>query len=267
MKLPNFQNHEGMNNLRKIINAELIEYRWENSWDPLVLKLLNEWELGDLSFSDIDIADDGTFEYKWYKIVLYIRDQKQHYGYDKEYKFHFCNCQTISSARSNYSLNGRYVANRDKKFSVNIINQEGRMVKKWVEMDLRVCKNCLTSFNYKNYSTVNYYEKNQIYNNFTREEYFASFDSYVPHVTHTAYTLPENVYRNDWDEISKKMKKQKNYTCEDCGIYAPPWSGIILHTHHKDHNKWNNSLENLAVLCDDCHSEYHDHMKRFKKFR
>lgn len=89
----------------------------------------------------------------------------------------------------------------------------------------------------------------------------------MPHVTHTAYTLPENVYRHDWDEISKRIKKQKNYTCEDCGVYAPLWSGIILHTHHKDHNKWNNSPENLAVLCDDCHSEYHDHMKRFKKFK
>ena len=44
--------------------------------------------------------------------------------------------------------------------------------------------------------------------------------------------------------------------CEKCGFDAYPQ---ILGVHHKDHNKNNNSIDNLAVLCPNCHSM--EHMK------
>ena len=59
MKLPDFTENNGMNNLRSIIWANLNEeYRPESSWDPLVLKLIQDWELWDLSLNDVGIAND-----------------------------------------------------------------------------------------------------------------------------------------------------------------------------------------------------------------
>jgi hypothetical protein len=92
MKLPNFRENIWMNNLRSIIWANLnYDYKPQSSWDPLVLKLINDWELDGLKLSDVSIADDGTLEYWWIKIVVYIRDQFSRWfnfqTWKSEYKF------------------------------------------------------------------------------------------------------------------------------------------------------------------------------------
>ena len=47
----------------------------------------------------------------------------------------------------------------------------------------------------------------------------------------------------------------KEYKCECCGISE--WNGksIRLQLHHKDGNPMNNNLENLEVLCPNCHTQ------------
>ena len=45
-------------------------------------------------------------------------------------------------------------------------------------------------------------------------------------------------------------------TCENCGFNAVP---EILGIHHKDKDRTNNDISNLAVLCPNCHSI--EHMK------
>ena len=47
----------------------------------------------------------------------------------------------------------------------------------------------------------------------------------------------------------------KIYRCENCGIET--WQGkkIILHAHHKDGNHYNNSIDNIELLCPNCHSQ------------
>lgn len=46
----------------------------------------------------------------------------------------------------------------------------------------------------------------------------------------------------------------KEARCEGCGITE--WRGrpVTLELHHKDGNKYNNHLDNLAILCPNCHS-------------
>lgn len=46
----------------------------------------------------------------------------------------------------------------------------------------------------------------------------------------------------------------KENCCEICGISI--WQGVELplELHHKDGNHFNNSLENLQILCPNCHS-------------
>ena len=50
-----------------------------------------------------------------------------------------------------------------------------------------------------------------------------------------------------------------SYKCECCGLSE--WMGkpIPLELHHKDFNHYNNSLDNLQILCANCHMQAHDY--------
>lgn len=54
--------------------------------------------------------------------------------------------------------------------------------------------------------------------------------------------------------IEDKLKEAK---CERCGLST--WLGkpIPLQLHHKDFNHYNNELENLQILCANCHMQIH----------
>ena len=51
------------------------------------------------------------------------------------------------------------------------------------------------------------------------------------------------------DEGYKEMK------CEICGITNWLGNPLSLQLHHKDGNRENNSLDNLQILCPNCHSQ------------
>lgn len=48
----------------------------------------------------------------------------------------------------------------------------------------------------------------------------------------------------------------KSYKCERCGITE--WLGsvenLVLELNHKDSNHYNNNIENLEILCPNCHA-------------
>lgn len=56
--------------------------------------------------------------------------------------------------------------------------------------------------------------------------------------------------------IEEGIKEEK---CECCGLSE--WMGkpIPLELHHKDFNHYNNSLENLQILCSNCHMQAHNY--------
>lgn len=56
--------------------------------------------------------------------------------------------------------------------------------------------------------------------------------------------------------------KLKEYRCEICGISE--WLGkkIILQLHHKNGNPKDDRLENLQILCPNCHSQTDSFCKR-----
>ena len=49
----------------------------------------------------------------------------------------------------------------------------------------------------------------------------------------------------------------KESKCERCGLSE--WMGepIPLELHHKDLNHYNNNLDNLQILCSNCHTQIH----------
>lgn len=71
-------------------------------------------------------------------------------------------------------------------------------------------------------------------------------------------------------KLSKRLVKEgyKKYQCEHCGIQH--WNGkpISLELDHIDGNNGNHSLDNLQLLCPNCHSQTDTYRsKKLKKQR
>lgn len=262
MKLPNFLYFDELNNLRKIINAPLDgSFSVQSKYTPLAIKLLEWWEIEGLKLDDITISPEWFLEIEWQKVVVYIRDQHTNLDYVPEtssYKYHFSFCQQLKSFEAQWKSD-KYVATKTAKFRI-----EFKRFWKHIgsaEYDLNVCKYCLRNSDYHWYIKSPKIKQDEIYNNFSREKYFAEYDSEV--VNYSKYsekTAPANEYPSDWSEISRQIRNERWNKCEKCG------SDKNLEVDHINELKYDVSPENLQVLCHYCHSKKHSHMSKFKKY-
>jgi len=64
-------------------------------------------------------------------------------------------------------------------------------------------------------------------------------------------------------KLRKRLVKEgyKENKCEECGITEWMGKAITLELHHIDGNRINNRLENLAILCPNCHSLTPNHSR------
>lgn len=74
-----------------------------------------------------------------------------------------------------------------------------------------------------------------------------SLDSDFPSIRPSHYKNGEYTYR-------RRAFSAKGLICERCGYCKVP---AILEVHHKDRNRANNHVDNLLVLCPNCHHEEH----------
>ncbi|MFL5738852.1 MAG: HNH endonuclease signature motif containing protein [Flavisolibacter sp.] len=61
-------------------------------------------------------------------------------------------------------------------------------------------------------------------------------------------------YQSNKLKIRILKEKVRSHRCEHCGLKM--WQGrkIPLELHHRDGNKYNNKLDNLMLLCPNCHA-------------
>lgn len=69
-------------------------------------------------------------------------------------------------------------------------------------------------------------------------------------------------YKDGESAYRKIARREKDATsCERCGYNIHP---EILEVHHRDGNRKNNALENLEILCPNCHDWHHYNTKTGK---
>lgn len=61
------------------------------------------------------------------------------------------------------------------------------------------------------------------------------------------------LYPANWPAIAFTIKEKANWQCQQCHHHHSPSTGYTLTVHHKDHNTFNNSDDNLKALCQRCH--------------
>lgn len=265
MKLINFYESKQLNELLDKMGAPLESFGASNSWqtiDETKLEELLRTGEAEIDIDDIEIVD-GVFEYQGQKVIVYIRDQYAQF-YDKGYKFHLTTCSTISKAFQD-KRNSRYVISlrTDGMFKINLMKEDVIVEEGKIEA-LKVCKNCLTSINYKGYSGASWNGKAQIYQNFNLKEYFELYKSSSLNkgLFDDADKAPLNTYNEDFHLTSKKVKDRDSYRCAECYVnMSEPENRKFAHIHHIDANKANDSLSNLITLCIECHSDKPGHAR------
>jgi transposase len=74
------------------------------------------------------------------------------------------------------------------------------------------------------------------------------------------------IENNKYLEASRLRKKLieegiKENKCERCGITEWMGGDVPLELHHLDENHFNNNLDNLVILCSNCHAQIHGYNK------
>lgn len=83
----------------------------------------------------------------------------------------------------------------------------------------------------------------------------------------------EDILKDNTNYGSHRLLKRlvdegiKSYECEKCHTYE--WMGekLTLELHHIDGNHYNNTLENLQILCPNCHSQTPKFRSRVKRVK
>ena len=168
------------------------------------------------------------------------------------HRYHFTYCRTLKEFHKENRQNRYYGSSLWTGYFRYSFIKSNATIKENKEQRLYPCKNCLENLSKKTNKKYNH-ETFNIKNAFKIPPPSLSITQqlecdYIP-----------NIYSHDFPEISNQLKKEKNYTCEDCGKQYH--DRRKLHCHHRNHLKHDNRFINLQILCKTCHAKKHSHMK------
>jgi hypothetical protein len=274
IRLPDFTDDPGLNSIREAMGV----YQLGTLTPQSPGRSLTKADLDALVSVGIDISSldevkahsDGTLVYKDKRVVLYIRDVNLHgsgrANQDDLPKFHIANCKTLDDMRAQNRF-GRYVvaANVTGEFTLNQIRRTGS-VKATTER-LHVCQNCLLHLRYDGFDkSMPFTMKRLIRDQFSLPIFFQRYphDVIFESDAEDELTAPLNDYTGDFGMHATAAKLRARYCCEGCGVsLVDRRKRRYLHAHHLNSIKYDNSPDNLRVLCILCHASQpgHDHMR------
>ncbi len=274
MRLPDFTDDAGLLMLRRSMGAD-VPGSFSPSYRPDKLTLA-ELELlatdgKDVSIDDVMVLEDDTLGYKDSRVLVYIRDVAFGLHHDNP-RFHVADCATLRRMRE-INRFGRYVvATRDDgRFLVNRVTRHNKISSR--EIPLKICQNCLNMLTFDDFSfSLSLDDRTKIISRFTIRRFFEKYPRSLLHrrPTGDAATAPINDYPADFDDISKRVREQRGWRCENCcRDFSRATDRECLHVHHKNGMKNENHGANLQVLCLGCHADepQHGHLKNLAEYR
>jgi len=273
MTLPDFLEFEPLNQLRRLMNAPLLQnFTPEHTMKPLTYADLDKALEGieGVTVDDIDdvkVLPDGTLAYENRRVLLYIRDKSNYHEQDPRDllpSFHVSNCRTLKRMREGGHYERYVITQRtDGRFKMNFLCGYGKQQSEIHE--LKVCRDCLGFLSYNGYRHTDP-KRHAIHSAFSLSEYFTLYlKNFVPFLPlHTDDTAPINEYGEGFREASQRYRAENGWTCQNCLInLSHPSYHKYLHTHHINAQKNDDRIENHKALCIRCHAEepMHAHLR------
>lgn len=268
IKMPDFNTSLAWREIRSKMGAEKTFEMPPIEISEISLHEIQKLKTGSISIDNIlDHINpiDNTFDYKGQKVLLYIKQQK--YNLEEfirpTYKFHISYCYTLDWMEKEKRFKSRYVVTQrlDGYFLIDIIQKNtGTYYEENKLYKLDICKNCLSTLktSYPNDSMFNF-------KNFNIKDFIKRYNTkHIKKPSHTPRSIPKDQYSKNWSKISKNLREEANYICDNCKSDCKN-NKHLLHVHHKDGVKWNNNLDNLEVLCATCHFKKPGHKNSYKK--
>lgn len=215
---------------------------------------------------------NGLLSHVGRQVILYIKDHTfesnpimavlQKDG-SKGRKFHITDCKTLKQMRANKRFD-RYVVTINTTGYFKISARNGYGVIEEGDVQLNVCQNCLEQLNYKDYKFLNQTNKTNVVKQFNILEFFEQYSSFIRYLPSGIAKIKDVTYTDDWEDVSNTYRESVHYICEECGVDLSRSSQTrkLLHVHHINGVKGDNSYDNLKALCFDCHKKQpnHNHM-------
>lgn len=255
----------------QIMGAEKIDFELSNELIPIepIDTQLNEGL--EVNFEDIEF-DTGLASYKGRQVLLYIKDHSYN---NKIYKvlddgstgnkFHVADCVKLEEMRRKGRFERYVVTNKiDGIFPVSGKDINTNEIIEG-ETNLNVCQFCLDGINYKKFSSLARGAPRRAFvQTFKLDEFFDTYSSFFKFMPSGIATIQSSHYTKDWEIVSKKIREKYNYQCQQCGLDLSKYKRL-LHVHHINGVKSDNSTSNLTPLCCDCHRKQPDHEHMYIK--
>ena len=202
-------------------------------------------------------------------------------------KVHFTVCRTLQRmAEKGRFERYRRTMSESNIYVIDVSSSRGRVSE--VRMGLHPCKNCLDNARYAGYSHgMMGHEKRRIVEAFDARvimegmrrhlRRFSKRDAAEPfgrlvrvlrELMDRAVSLDgagsPSDYRESFRKTAKWYKDKMGWICEDCGVSLDA-DGLrsLLHVHHRNGVKNDDTEKNLQALCVLCHQKRHPHPIRF----
>ena len=231
------------------------------------------WNNADIEFDkelsstgiEIDLKDlvseQGLLSVKGRQVLLFIPDHGSRVtdallDGSVGKKFHIAHCRTLDEMKRKNRFE-RYKVTNNLSGDFEIYGYDQYRQEHSGETRLNVCKNCLKYLNFKGAVAANL---NSIVSEFDIGEFFSTYSSLFKYLPKTSSTQTTG-YTSNWKEVSGKTRQAAGYICQKCHVDLSAHKNL-LHVHHKNGVKSDNSSNNLQPLCADCHrkEDLHDHM-------
>jgi hypothetical protein len=225
----------------------------------------------EVNFEEIEF-ETGLASYQGRQVLLYIKDHSYNnkiYGVLKDgsqgNRFHVADCDMLERMRQKGRFDRYVVTNKlDGMFAVSgTDNRTNELIEG--DTSLNVCQYCLESINYQKFASLQRGSPRRSFvQGFQLVDFFDTYSSFFKFMPTGIANNQTSHYTDDWKDVSKKVRAKFDYQCQQCRVDLSQHKSL-LHVHHINGVKSDNSASNLTPLCCDCHRKQPDHQHMFIK--